>query len=321
MPRINCRQAKTIKIKNFPIPYGVLVNSSNSTNAECKKINEAASFFVWSRRQTRGRGSLDKSWLDFGKSNIFLSICLKAKADELSVFDSGLLKSESYNLSMLTILAGYSIRKLLAGIDSREDHKSNYYIKWPNDIIFKSNPNETDKGFFDYLKIAGILCESLYNNDTPDYIIIGIGINLSRDLKMYSQRHFELVSKGIEKSEGYRPGFLRELSPPSERGFSKGKIIKKAIESLSKEITDYFRKGKEYRLDTINKINESLLWLNEAVTFIPGTVEKHENDRTGFELVRGILQGIDMSGAISILDPKTGKVQKFLSGSLRPGFE
>ena len=68
---------------------------------------------------------------------------------------------EISNINTITLLSGLGIVRSL-----RKYLGETIYIKWPNDIYYKSK------------KIAGILCEQLIRNSVST-LIIGIGINVN----------------------------------------------------------------------------------------------------------------------------------------------
>jgi BirA family transcriptional regulator, biotin operon repressor / biotin---[acetyl-CoA-carboxylase] ligase len=74
-----------------------------------------------------------------------------------------LLKTKLQNLhiSLLPLLAAMSLHKVLF------DYNANVLIKWPNDILIKDR------------KIAGILVESLIENNRVLAVIVGFGVNVN----------------------------------------------------------------------------------------------------------------------------------------------
>ena len=102
--------------------------------------------FVSADYQSKGKGRNDRVWESSKGLNLMFSILIK---------DSKLL-DESTSLSLM---AAVEVAKLL------EDNKlSHVSIKWPNDVLVN------DK------KICGILLEG----QLPNYLVIGIGLNVNQ---------------------------------------------------------------------------------------------------------------------------------------------
>lgn len=106
--------------------------------------------FVVAKTQTQGHGRFERKWEDQKGKNLLFSLLIK----------NPLLLNKAERLSALVAVC---IRRCLTYYGIK--HVS---IKWPNDIYIK------DK------KVCGILLES----QLPNYLIIGIGINVN-------QRKFE----------------------------------------------------------------------------------------------------------------------------------
>lgn len=110
-------------------------------------VNELENFdSVYTDTQTKGRGRTGHTWESEPGKNAAFSILIKDKSIV-----------EKYNL--ISIVAGIAVATYLEtiGID-------NVQLKWPNDVLVNSK------------KICGILLEG----NVPNYLIIGIGINVNQ---------------------------------------------------------------------------------------------------------------------------------------------
>lgn len=110
-------------------------------------INELENFdSVFTSNQTEGRGRTGHTWVVEPNKNATFSLLIK---------DKNLVNK--YNL--ISIIAGISVSNYLdsLGIPDVE-------LKWPNDVLVKGK------------KICGILLEG----KLPDYVIVGIGINVNQ---------------------------------------------------------------------------------------------------------------------------------------------
>jgi len=122
----------------------------DSTNDQLKRyLEEDAPYrIVLAKRQTRGRGQLDKVF-ESPAGGLYFSIALKANYD---------LSKLKY-LTIRVALAIKDVLDYLYGIDLQ--------LKWINDLILENK------------KLGGILVESKFNKQNKlDYIVVGIGINL-----------------------------------------------------------------------------------------------------------------------------------------------
>lgn len=122
-----------------------------STNSYLKERHRRMVDFslVWADRQTEGRGRLGRTWEDGGKSALF-SILLKDRLKDLK-------------LSEIPLVAAEAVHRVLSPLIPELS------IKWPNDLWVKGK------------KLAGILCEGVFEGDDPLALVVGIGINVNQD--------------------------------------------------------------------------------------------------------------------------------------------
>ncbi len=149
------------------------LEETDSTNIYAKKhLAELEDCTVISsRRQTAGRGRLNRSWLDLGEGNIFVSIVLKPSA------------SFNKNFVNLTQFLSVCICKTLELYGLKTE------IKWPNDVNINGK------------KIAGILSETVMQGASLKGIVLGFGINVTasaEDVKKVTDK--EVTSLSIELS-------------------------------------------------------------------------------------------------------------------------
>ena len=135
-----------IKSNNLPLNIEVL-DEAPSTNDYLKDVAKTNGTLVVAKTQTNGKERRGKTFLSYD-GGIYMSLKLGFENKEL--------------LNLLTPSVAVAVSKALDEILSTETK-----IKWVNDIYCKGK------------KLAGILCESLFNKDgTLDSVIIGIGINV-----------------------------------------------------------------------------------------------------------------------------------------------
>jgi len=100
--------------------------------------------------QTSGRGREGRKWFTPPGTAIAFSLILHPTADEKP------------HLTRIVGLAAVSLA------DSLRRRSLSAQIKWPNDVLIAGR------------KAAGILIESVWNGDSVDYVVIGIGVNVAR---------------------------------------------------------------------------------------------------------------------------------------------
>lgn len=150
------------------------VGSTNTIARE--KIDEEQSFgfVVVSERQTGGYGQRGNKW-ESPIGGLWCSIVLKPTF-------------HISKIGLMPILAALSVAKTLDSLSIKTR------LKWPNDILH----------YPDNKKIAGILVEGKVSQDSLEYIIIGIGMNVnntsdqfSRSLRRKTTSIFEILDEKI----------------------------------------------------------------------------------------------------------------------------
>ncbi len=125
---------------------------TDSTNIQAKRLAEEGAphgTLIVAGRQEAGRGRRGRYWESPEKEGIFMTVLLRPD------FSPG-------KASMLTIVAAMAVAKAL-----RTYSDVSAEIKWPNDIVLNGK------------KICGILTEMDTEIDSINYVVIGIGINVS----------------------------------------------------------------------------------------------------------------------------------------------
>ena len=130
----------------------IVLETVNSTNTYAKELAQNGAkhnTIVIANHQTSGRGRLGRDFFSPAGTGIYMSIIMHPDGCTLDP-------------TALTIAAGVAVCRAIEDICNRHPQ-----IKWVNDI------------FLDGRKICGILAEAGTNSGTLDYIIVGIGINVS----------------------------------------------------------------------------------------------------------------------------------------------
>lgn len=137
---------------HLPIPSFRFFEETDSTNTQALNwISEDAPEYslVIAEGQTAGRGRNGRTWITTPGSSLTVSIILHPTEMEIK------------KLGLFSLLGGFSVRKVL-----EDSFKVNAQVKWPNDVLIENK------------KTAGILSESLWQGETLQGIVLGIGINL-----------------------------------------------------------------------------------------------------------------------------------------------
>jgi BirA family biotin operon repressor/biotin-[acetyl-CoA-carboxylase] ligase len=97
--------------------------------------------------QTAGRGTKGRGWYSARNKGLYVSVILRPRSPELS---------------LLPLVAGLAARE---AIDTT--HGLGVLLRWPNDLVWQGK------------KLGGILCESVFLGNEPDFAVLGIGININ----------------------------------------------------------------------------------------------------------------------------------------------
>ncbi len=142
----------TVDIKSFGALTGLddvtLLEETDSTNSYLKQCAEQKreGAVVIAKTQTAGRGRLGRSFIS-PENGLYMSILLKPES--------------TYLASQITAMAAVAVRRAIEKFS-----KDTPMIKWVNDILINGK------------KVCGILTETVFSGDIPQYSVLGVGINL-----------------------------------------------------------------------------------------------------------------------------------------------
>ena len=122
-------------------------------------------------RQTAGKGRRGRAWESPAGSNLYFSLILRP---EIS----------ADNASVLTLVMAHSVCRTLStqtGLDCK--------IKWPNDIVI------------DGKKVCGILTELSFEKNGSFYLIVGVGINVLRQVFSSGLPHAASLEEVLKTKE------------------------------------------------------------------------------------------------------------------------
>ena len=205
--------------------------------------------------QTKGRGQSGRIWESPDGENLYLSVIFKPQSFS--------------NITLFGLLAACAVH------DTFTKHKlSDILIKWPNDIIVNTK------------KICGILCEMRSVSNKPEFVVVGIGINLNSDLTN--------LSKGLEPH-------VTSLSLELKKNVNKLTFLNDLFGYL--DLWYQCFQNKEYSKIT-NKVNQHLYKKDELVFFKSTSDSFHAN-----------LKGVNSNGGIILV--KNAKESSFETGEIR----
>jgi len=160
----------------LPGGYRLLkLESVDSTNAEARRrsaAGEPGPLWVWSARQSAGRGRAGREWRS-EHGNLFASLLITV-ACPLGV---------ASQLALLAGLAAYDTIAQLVG----EEARAQLLLKWPNDVLLGGE------------KVAGMLLESANGpQENRSTVVIGTGINLANHPEELTQPATSLAAHGAD---------------------------------------------------------------------------------------------------------------------------
>jgi BirA family biotin operon repressor/biotin-[acetyl-CoA-carboxylase] ligase len=139
---------KKINMK-FDIRRYATCSSTNDVAGELARRGASEGTVVVAEEQTAGRGTKGRAWHSMRGKGLYVSLVLRPPTPMFS---------------LIPLAAG-----LAAAEAVRRSHRLSVRLRWPNDIFWKGK------------KLGGILCESVFLGNRPDYVILGVGLNVDHD--------------------------------------------------------------------------------------------------------------------------------------------
>ncbi len=147
---------------------------------------------VIAESQEKGKGRLGRQWFSPPFLNIYVSLILRPKIPP-------------HQASLVTLMAAVATADAIRNFSGLLP-----FIKWPNDILLRGR------------KVAGLLNEIHSEVDRVHFVILGIGVNLNTDEKMFSKEIRNIAtSLKIETGQTVsRKDFLQSLFSELERWYA-----------------------------------------------------------------------------------------------------
>jgi BirA family biotin operon repressor/biotin-[acetyl-CoA-carboxylase] ligase len=122
--------------------------STNASMHTLGRLGDPEGTIVLADQQTAGRGQADKVWISPPRCNLYVSILLRPSITPTEA-------------PLISLLAAVAL------VDTLRQKGAVCGIKWPNDVLIQQR------------KVAGILAEMEMHQDTVEFVVVGIGINVN----------------------------------------------------------------------------------------------------------------------------------------------
>jgi BirA family biotin operon repressor/biotin-[acetyl-CoA-carboxylase] ligase len=159
------------------------MDSTNSMAYELALQGAEEGEIVVAESQKKGRGRLGRKWFSPPLTNLYLSIILRPEIPPQQA-------------SLMTLMAAVATAGAIHKFSGLQP-----MIKWPNDILLKNR------------KVAGLLNEIHSEMDRIHFVVLGIGVNLNMDEKMFS-KEIRSLATSLKREMGQsvsRKAFLQTL--------------------------------------------------------------------------------------------------------------
>jgi len=232
------------------------VDSTNDVAYELAEKSLPEGSVVIAEEQAKGKGRHGRLWASPSKGGIYMSCILRPQ----------MTPNEIPKITLLAAVAVAKAIRVFTGL--------NPVIKWPNDILINNK------------KVCGILTEMKAEQDTIDFVVIGIGINVNTNVR-------ELPKGACSLKD--------ELHHAKREELSRVELTKKVLEMLEEE---YLRLNKEGFKPIIDEWKQMSSMLGSRVKVVM-------QNRT-FE---GVAHDIDPDGAF-VVRSESGLLERISSGDI-----
>ena len=267
------RDLKT-KILGKKIYHFKEIGSTNDFAIELARKGIGEGTIVVAEIQTKGKGRLGREWSSpFG--GLWISIILRPD----------ILPTQA---PRMTVIAALGVAKTIEKLYSLDA-----FIKWPNDVlihskagIIRTNERMRKKESKVFKKVCGILTEMGAEQDTINYVVIGIGANLNVDVKKFPIEFRKNVTS-LERELGHK--------------IDRVEFTKRMLEEIKNFYLLFKKRGFAPILKEWKKISATLGRRIKAVS--------------GRRIIEGKAIDIDSDGAL-IIKTKAGKKERILAGDV-----
>lgn len=235
------------------------VTSTNHVAQQMARSGAPEGTIVLSRTQISGMGRLRRQWACPAGQGILMSMVLRPEIN-------GQL------ISQLTLLCGVVVAETITKTTGCVAG-----IKWPNDIVMRGK------------KVCGILAQTNFSKNAPEYVIMGVGINVNLDTH-------QLPPDCRESSTSLRMEFGQNVS--------RWKVLKQFISSWEEHYQSFLREGHTYL---------RMKWIENNVTMGRQVLINRDRDP-----VQGLAVDISVRGGL-IVRFSDGSIEEFMAEDLSLG--
>jgi BirA family biotin operon repressor/biotin-[acetyl-CoA-carboxylase] ligase len=174
------------------IHYFQTLDSTNANAYQLALDGAEEGEVVISESQEKGRGRLERQWFSPPFLNLYLSLILRPNIPP-------------HQASLITLMAAVATADAITQFSGLLP-----LIKWPNDILLRDR------------KVAGLLNEIHSEMDRIHFVILGIGVNLNMDEKLFSEE-IRTVATSLKIEMGQtisRKAFLQFFLQALEKWYS-----------------------------------------------------------------------------------------------------
>ncbi len=158
----------------------VFFESIDSTNEAAKRLAKEAEdgTLVVADHQSAGKGRKGREWISPAGKNLYFSLLLKPTFSPEKASMLTLVMAVAVKRAIDELCVGADVLEAVADAASGSDSTAEaqdkmaepLQIKWPNDIVAGGK------------KLVGILTEMQPNGSAIDYVIIGVGVNVKKQV-------------------------------------------------------------------------------------------------------------------------------------------
>jgi len=238
------------------------LESTASTNDVAARLAESGAeegTTVVAESQTAGRGRHGHVWFSPPGAGLYLSVIVRPGTG---------LDSDQNPANLLTLASGVAIAEAVRAVTGLPAE-----IKWPNDVLIGRR------------KLAGILAEAAMQAGIPEFVIIGVGLNLQ------SAAYPPQLAPHVTSIEA-------ETTRPADRAL----VLAEILAALGERFADLRARRFDVILSAWRRLSPSL----------PGALVEWDS-KTG--IVRGYAQDIDRHGALLVRVGAT--VERVVAGEVR----
>jgi BirA family biotin operon repressor/biotin-[acetyl-CoA-carboxylase] ligase len=238
------------------IHYFHSLDSTNSKAYELASRGAEEGEIVIAESQIKGKGRLGRNWFSPPNLNLYLSVILRP----------GIAPPQAPLITLMAAVATAEAIEKLSGLRP--------LIKWPNDIFLGGR------------KVAGLLNEIQSETDRIHFVILGIGVNLNVDHRLFP-KEIRPIATSMKQETG--------------QTISRKEFLSSLLKQIEEWYTLYLKEGDEAILNA---------WRDRA------QIKGRQVRMTSFgETIAGRAIDVDSDGAL-IIETRHGERKRVVAGDV-----